>query len=145
MAEIKRGHDWETPKRHALTEEQQSAFINFTANSKTYNHWLPLFTVLLGTGCRIGEVLGLRWQDCDFENGTIEINHNLIYRLQDDGTCRFTITTPKTKSGIRTVPMLSEVKEALMTEKKHQRITGYNKNVIDGYRGFISKTATEMW
>ena len=48
MAEIKKSHNWEKPKRHALTEEQQALFIDFLAESKTYNHWLPLMTVFLG-------------------------------------------------------------------------------------------------
>ena len=59
MNEIKRTHNWEKPKRKALTEAQQSAFISYVSSSPTYNHWLPIFTVLLGTGCRIGEALGL--------------------------------------------------------------------------------------
>ena len=69
MNEIKRTHNWEKPKRKALTESQQSAFISYVSSSPTYKHWLPIFTVLLGTGCRIGEVVGLRWQDCDFAEG----------------------------------------------------------------------------
>ena len=79
MNEIKRTHNWEKPKRKALTESQQSAFISYVSSSPTYKHWLPIFTVLLGTGCRIGEVVGLRWQDCDFAEGIISINHNLVY------------------------------------------------------------------
>ena len=61
IADIKKSHNWEKPKRHALTEAQQAAFIEYVKGSKTYYHWLILFTVLLGTGCRVGEVIGLRW------------------------------------------------------------------------------------
>lgn len=139
MAEIKKSHNWEKPKRHALTEEQQSAFINFVANSDTYKHWLSLFTTFLGTGCRVGEIIGLRWKDCDFENNTISINHNTIYRQQEDGKCRFNITTPKTESGKRIIPMLAEVKKALLTERKNQVAQGtfFNDTVVDGYKGFV--------
>ena len=101
MAEIKKSRDWEKGKRHALTEAQQSAFIGFISNSKEYRHWLPVFTVLLGTGCRIGEIVGLRWEDCDFADDIISINHNLIYRMQDSGKCEYHITTPKSKAGVR--------------------------------------------
>lgn len=66
IAEIKKSHNWEKPKRHALTETQQNRFLDFVSSSKTYKHWMPLFTVMLGTGARIGEILGLRWEDCDF-------------------------------------------------------------------------------
>ncbi|MGN0183126.1 MAG: integrase DNA-binding domain-containing protein [Candidatus Ornithomonoglobus sp.] len=137
MNEIKKSAMWDTPHRNALTVEQQEAFVNFTRSSKQYNHWMPLFTVLLGTGCRIGEIIGLRWEDCDFEENIISINHTLIYRLQDDGTCKFRITTPKTKAGIREIPMFNEVRETLKNEYMRQSITGFNQTVVDGYSGFI--------
>lgn len=73
MTEIKKSHSWEKKKRHALTIPEQKAFTNYIANSEEYRGWYPLFTVMLGTGCRIGEVLGLRWQDIDFKNRTISI------------------------------------------------------------------------
>lgn len=138
MAEIKKSHAWEKPKRHALTESQQTAFVSYIAASKTYKHWLPLFTVLLGTGCRVGEVIGLRWIDCDFDSGIIHIDHNLIYRQgEGGGNCCFRITTPKTKAGTRIVPMLNEVKQALVDERERQTRHGFNRTVIDGYSGFI--------
>lgn len=139
MAEIKSRRDWSKPNRKALTVEQQEAFIEYVSKSKTYNHWLPLFTVLLGTGCRIGEIIGLRWKDCDFDNGLISINHSLIYRQQDNGKCEYHISTPKTQAGIRTIPMFDEVKNALIQEFQYQKFEGFNSTVIDGYSGFIFK------
>ena len=137
MAEIKKSHNWEKPKRHALTEEQQEGFIDFVVNSEIYQHWLPLFTVFLGTGCRVGEIIGLTWDDCDFDEKIISINHNLIYRQQDSGSCEMHITTPKTESGKRDVPMLDAVRKALLQEKKSQMRMGFNTTIIDGYSGFI--------
>ena len=137
MAEMKKSHNWEKPKRHALTEEQQAKFIDFVANSDTYRHWLPLMTVFLGTGCRVGEIIGLTWDDCDFAEGIISINHNLIYRQQDDGKCEMHITTPKTESGKRIVPMFEAVRKALLQEKRQQMKQGFNSTIIDGYSGFI--------
>lgn len=127
----------EKPKKHALTEQEQAAFIDYMANSDIYRHWMLLFTIFLGTGCRVGEIIGLRWQDCDFENRTISINHNLIYRQQDNGKCEMHITTPKTSAGCRTIPMLDEVRRALLQERRQQMQQGYNEKVIDGYSGFI--------
>ena len=132
LSEIKKSHNWEKPKRHALTEKQQQRFMSFTSSSRVYNHWKPLFTILLGTGGRIGEILGLRWQDCDFEHGLISINHNLIYRQMEDGKMAFQVTTPKTKSGTRIVPMFSEVKAELMSVPRDS-----NGCSVDGYEGFI--------
>ena len=126
-------------KRHALTKAEQAAFIDYIKNSKTYNHWLPLFTVLLGTGCRIGEVIGLRWEDCDFEDGIISINHNIVYRkYEGDPKARFHIETPKTEAGTRIVPIAwKKSKRTLRTEWAKQEIIGFNESIIDGYTGFI--------
>ncbi|MCM1193865.1 MAG: site-specific integrase [Butyrivibrio sp.] len=137
MAEIKKNYDCKRPKRHALTIEEQEAFINYMACSAVYSHWLPLFTVFLGTGCRVGEIIGLRWSDCDFTNRIISINHNLIYRQQDSGRCEMHITTPKTIAGCRTIPMLDEVRRALLQEKVRQLKAGGNTVEIDGYTNFV--------
>lgn len=94
---------------------------------------------MLGTGGRVGEILGLRWEDCDFESNLISINHNRIYRLQDSGKCEFHVTTPKTNSSIRIVPVLSEVKNALLKERERQEREGFNQTIIDGFSGFVFK------
>lgn len=92
---------------------------------------------MLGTGCRIGEVLGLRWQDIDFKNRTININHNLVYRAQDDGTCINRVNSPKTSAGIRIIPMLDEVFDAFLEEYQYQKVIGFSTDEIDGYSGFV--------
>ncbi|MDD5953028.1 MAG: tyrosine-type recombinase/integrase [Oscillospiraceae bacterium] len=138
VGEIKKSHCWEKPKRHALTMEEQSAFIQYISHSSRFQHWLPLFTVFLGTGCRVGELIGLRWQDCDFKNRSISINHNMTYRQQENGKCIMRVTTPKTSAGIRTIPMLEEVRLALLKEKQQQLLRGgWEDTEIDGYHGFI--------
>lgn len=140
MADLKKSCCWEKKKRHALTEQQQSAFIDFISESVIYRHWLPVFTVLLGTGGRIGEVLGLRWEDCDFDKGEISINHTLTYRQQENGKSEFHISTPKTKAGTRIIPMFDAVRNALLQEKKRQmQEEGMNTTVVDGYANFIFK------
>lgn len=111
--------------------------ILYIANSEEYRGWFPLFTVMLGTGCRIGEVLGLRWQDVDFKNRTISINHNLVYRVQEDGTCTNHVNSPKTKAGIRIIPMIDEVFDAFLEEYQYQKVIGFCTDEIDGYSGFV--------
>lgn len=138
MVDIKKGENWEKEKKHALTEDEQAAFVAFLSNSETFNHWLPLFTCLLGTGCRIGEMLGLTWADCDFQNGIININHNLIYRQQESGKMEYHITTPKTTAGTRVIPMFQEVRKVLLQERMNQMKNGaFCKTEIDGYKGFV--------
>ncbi len=137
LKDLKKTYTCEKPKRHALTIQEQEAFINFVANSPQYNRLLPMFTVFLGTGCRVGELTGLRWEDCNFKENTISINHNLLYKAKPDGKYGFYITTPKTDAGKRIIPMLKDVKNALLFERKRQMAEGFNQNVVDGYSGFI--------
>ncbi len=124
--------------RHALTVEEQRAFMDYMATHPVYYHWWPLFTVLLGTGCRIGECLGLRWQDLDFKNRLISVNHSIVY-YSDEKTKSsvMRVSLPKTKAGIRTIPMLDVVKDAFEIEKEEQEINGYNTQVLDGMSGFV--------
>ena len=79
FTEVKKRHGGCRKLRHALTVEQQRAFIRYVADSPVFDGWLPLFVFLLGTGCRIGEAIGLRWDDVDLEKRTININHGLTY------------------------------------------------------------------
>lgn len=141
MAEIKKSHLWVKPKRHSLTVPQQKEFMNFLYNNHDYAGWKPIITVLMGTGMRIGECLGLRWQDLDFENRTISVNHNFTYRLTKKGGSPLHINTPKTDAGIRTIPMIQEVYEAFLEEYQIQQMTGFCKTEIDGYSGFVFTSA----
>ena len=79
----------------------------------------------------------LRWNDCDFENNEIFINHNVIYRFRDYDGWRFRLTTPKTNAGNRVVPMLSEVREALLQERENQKRFKLKFPTIDGYSNFV--------
>lgn len=140
MAEIKKNSGKNKGIRHALTVEQQKAFIDAIRYSPEYYHWYPLFVTLLGTGMRIGEAIGLRWEDVDFTKNFISVNHTLVYR-PIDGKSQFLISTPKTEAGNRQIPLLKPVREALMREYQIQKCTGANTSEIDGYSGFIFTNA----
>ena len=138
VSEVTKLTDKHRGTRHALSEEQQKAFMGYVANNPVYNHWWPLLTVLLGTGGRIGEILGLRWEDIDFEDKTISINHSLVY-YKDEETekCSMKIHLPKTESGIRIVPMIEAVQEALAIAKEDQELDGVEQPTVDGMTGFV--------
>ena len=138
MKEVNRRSGKNRGIRHALTIEQQRAFMNYIANSPVYYHWWPLFTFLLGTGCRIGEAIALRWDDLDFKNKMITINHSIAnYKSEEKNKCVSTLSTPKTEAGIRTIPMLDVVYDALKLEEEDQQENGFNETVIDGVSGFV--------
>ena len=134
MKMLKKTMGSEQDKRHALTEEEQERFISFVYASKDFARWAPLFTVLLGTGMRIGEALGLRWSDCDFKNNTISVNHALLYKPGDNGKYEYRISPPKTRAGVREIPMLDEVRDTLKSLYKRRPKTDFS---VDGMKGFI--------
>ena len=114
--------------------------MNYTINNPVFSHWYPLFVVLLGTGCRIGEIIGLRWEDLDYENRLISINHSVTYYAREGNKARkseFSVSLPKTKAGIRTIPMMDAVYNAFKEEYEAQKENGFNSTVIDGMTGFI--------
>lgn len=138
MKEISRESGKNRGIRHALTVEQQRAFMEYIANHPIYYHWWPMFTVLLGTGCRIGEALGLRWQDLDYDKRTISINHSLsYYQKPESNKSVLRISKPKTEAGIRTIPMLDIVKDAFEMLYEEQLENGFNESEIDVMSGFI--------
>lgn len=140
LKELKQSHNFDESHKRALTIAEQELFLEFLASEKTqYHHWYPIFAVMLGTGMRVGEVCGLRWEDIDFEEGIISVNHTLVYYNHRNGEgCYFNIHTPKTRAGNREIPMLAEVKEAFLIEKEYQEYNNLECNVsVDGYTDFI--------
>lgn len=68
--------------------------------------------IALYTGCRKGEIFALSSKDIDFINNEITINKSVYYKNN-----RAYIKQPKTKAGVRTIPLLEPLKTALQTAK----------------------------
>ena len=96
-----------------------------------------MITVLLGTGMRIGECLGLQWGDVDFRNSVIHIRHNVVYRNFDGDGYAFRMNEPKTATGTRDVPMMAEVEHALLRFRQLQMSQELPEFHIDGYDDFV--------
>lgn len=142
IKELLRKNGMKEKRRHPLTVEQQEAFVLYLMKCPEFERWRPLFIVLLGTGCRIGEVLGLRWNDIDFDSKCIYITHSLLHTTLDNGRVGYYVSTPKTEAGNRVIPMMSQVEQAFLLEKEGQyfrnsRVKGYKKPVVDGYTDFV--------
>lgn len=126
-------------KINALSLEQQKEFISFLDGHPVWGRYHSIFTFLLGTGLRCGELCGLRWQDIDMDNRLIDINHNLVCvkRIKGGEKEHLTVTTPKSKAGIRKVPMMDPVIEALKEEYRIAEAKGFKTETIDGYTDFV--------
>lgn len=58
LKELKQTHHFEDDHKRALTVPEQELFLNFLKSEKTqYHYWYPIFTVMPGTGMRVGESL----------------------------------------------------------------------------------------
>ena len=63
------------------------------------------FQTLFYCGLRKGELRGLTWNDIDFNRSTLTVNKNIV-KVPDPKTGKpYTVTSPKTSSSYRTIPI----------------------------------------
>lgn len=116
--------------KSTLSEEQEQALLDFMAHDSVYQKYYDDVLILLKTGLRISEFCGLTRSDLDFHNHSISVNHQL---LKDKNG--YYIDEPKTKSGIRKVPMSDETEQAFQRVLKRKQKAKIKE--IDGYRHFL--------
>ena len=80
------------------------------------DEWAPLFALLTGTGLRIGEALGMLWDNIDLEVGSLKVTRSL-QRVAGVGLI---FNEPKTESSRRTIPIGSSVVERLKAHRVSQ-------------------------
>lgn len=111
-----------TEKRVALTPDQVDTLFKNIKDStwrEPIKHRVHDFVVVaLGTGLRIGELLGLQWDCVDLDSCEIEVRRNLSCV---PGQCTLNEYT-KTESGVRTVPFPDDVLEVLT--RLHEDMNG---------------------
>lgn len=131
----------EPKEKKALTAVQQKKLMEFVKSDNTYNVYFPMLTIMLETGVRCGELCGLTMSDINMEKREISINKTLIYKNFGDGL-KLHVSTPKTASGIRTIPMTDNVFNAFNSLMELNMLLGKNgsKCTVDGYSGFIFLT-----
>ena len=89
-------------------------------------------------GLRRGEVVGLKWDAIDFEQGTISVKRTVTSTIIDGKYQEFEQKSAKTKSSLRTLPLVSNIWEKLLAlreqQKENRRVCGncYSKK-YDGY------------
>ena len=88
------------PKRRSYDDEQAKILLeNLEKLTVEDTKYKVAIILTIFTGVRLGELMGLEWQDVDFRNGIISINRSSQY-LSDMGV--FT-KVPKTESSIREI------------------------------------------
>lgn len=90
-----------------LTVDEQRQFLTTAANSHNYRQ----YALILETGLRTGEMIGLTWDAIDWKNRTLTVNKTLEYR-HNQGSWR--AGSPKTKSSYRTIPLTNRAYNILL-------------------------------
>lgn len=122
----------DTKEKEALNELQEKNLLSFAKDDEIYKRYYDEILLLLKTGLRISELCGLTRQDVDFENRLINVDHQLL-RNKKIG---YYIETPKTKSGIRQVPMSEETYKAFQRVIKRKQVSSQQIE-IGGYSQFL--------
>lgn len=114
---VKLPKDNNTKDINILTKQEQQKFIEYIKGHKLE----VLFLTALGTGLRLGELLGLKWSDINFDTGILTVSRTLS-RAKNQVTGKYEITEqiPKTKNSYREVPIPANILSKLKEHKKLQ-------------------------
>ena len=83
---------------HFLTVDEQKRFLEAAKGSHNYAQ----YALILETGLRTGEMIGLTWDAIDWAKRTLTVNKTLEFRYKQD---EWRAGPPKTESSYRTIPL----------------------------------------
>ena len=91
---------------HYLTREEQRLFLETARRSHNYNQ----YALILETGLRTGEMIGLTWDAIDFERRTLTVNKTLEFCHAQKV---WRAGSPKTQQSYRTIPLTDKAYDIL--------------------------------
>lgn len=89
-----------------LTVDEQKAFLEAAKQTNNYRQ----YALLLETGLRTAELIGLTWDAVDWKKRTLTVNKSLEYR---HGEGYWRAGPPKTSKSYRTIPLTDKAYEIL--------------------------------
>jgi len=98
-----------TFKARALTHDQAMRLLD-AIKGHDHEH---LYWLLLGTGLRIGEALGLQWSDIDWTRRAVRVEA----KLKPLKGRRWKLEDPKSEAGRRWIPLVDELMGALEAQR----------------------------
>lgn len=109
-------HKVDPPKKEkkqvdALTQEQAARFFRLLPNCPL--DFRCILYLLITTGIRRGECMGLKWDDIDEEAGTLSVSRSITYTPESG----VVVSTPKTANSVRTIPLMSSTLHLLQQLK----------------------------
>ena len=111
-----------------LTVEEQEAFLETAKRSHNYRQYV----LLLETGLRTSELIGLTWDAIDWKKRTLTVNKTLEYRHKDSF---WRAGPPKTATSYRTIPLTNRAYNVLKEcyDERHTRKESERLNQILEY------------
>lgn len=101
---------WNKKEMRALDQNEVQRFLACAKPSRFYY----FYYLAIITGMRLGELMGLKWEDIDFQNMTISV----CRQAQDIRGRGIIFSTPKTRSGIRKIRIQQHTLDALLRQKE---------------------------
>lgn len=124
-------------KKYALTPEEEVEFLERLLLRPRMKRYFPMYAIMLKTGLRISEAVGLTWDDVDMVNKRIDINHQVQYRKKD-GKVQFYANETKTNAGKRIILMTEEVYQLFLEQRKAWFQSKKDSEFeVDGYKNFV--------
>ena len=125
-------------EKRILSREEMDILLENSKGGMMY----PIFVVGLGTGMRLGEMLGLTWDCVDFDNRVIKVEKTLTYLPGDGKVANYEFHKPKSKAGFRTIPMTKKVYDILVIQEKRRADIATHFSPREGFEDlvFTSKT-----
>lgn len=102
-------------KSQAMTREQVSALLRLELSP----WWRAFLTVAVTTGLRPGEMLGLRWEDVNLDEGVLRVRQAL-HQSRGQGRAGLTTGTLKTERSRRALRMPAPARAALRALRRSQ-------------------------
>ena len=118
MLRIKRIKENKINVVKAFSRDEQIKIENYIEKVNNNENFSVILT--LYTGLRLGELLALTWKDINLRNGIITISKTR-YKMREDNHWIDRVSTPKTASSIREIPLPSFLREKLKELKKNKR------------------------
>ena len=121
-----------------LTREEQRLFLETARRSHNYNQ----YALILETGLRTGEMIGLTWDAIDFERRTLTVNKTLEFRHAQKV---WRAGPPKTQQSYRTIPLTDKAYDILKevwdsrSGRKESPLLSQTLEYMDRHTGVASR------
>ena len=127
----------EKKERRVLTIRETSIFLEYTKDTFYYD----LYILALETGMRIGELMGLKWSEIDYDKSVLYVRRSLCY-FRRDGKYVFEWHDTKTHNSKRVIPLTKQAVKALKRQwiRRQSILLKNASEVQEEYRDLVFVT-----